>query len=209
MNRKRFASVGGSGLLALMLLAGCQSAQPSAATFAVRQVPHDPSTTSRAAEDALSDLGYTLDRQDVATLTLRSAPREIRSRAGGAGSRGLLSTPARLREVVDMRLEGAGDGTRVYCRVLMQEQATEVYRLREPDMHGSDSPAATAIDRDAGTTREQNTVWKTVRRDGQQERRILQAVLDHVGGTESTPADSNVTPIAPQDEDVAPMTSPQ
>lgn len=208
MNRKRFASVGGSGLLAILWLAGCQSAQPSAATFAVRQVPRDPSTAFRAAEDALYDLGYTLAQQDVAALTLRSAPREIRSHAGGAGSRGLLSTPARLREVVDMRFEGAADGTRVYCRVLMQEQATEVYRLREPDMHGSDSPAATAIDRDAGTTREQNTVWKTVRRDGQQERRILQAVLDHAGGTEPTPADTAATPADRPDEYVAPMTPP-
>lgn len=208
MNRKQFATVGGPGLLALVLLAGCQTAQPAATTFAVRQSPLEPSAAFRAAEDVLYDLGYSLDQQDVAALTLRSAPREIRSRAGGAGSRGLLSTPARLREIVDMRLEGAADGTRVYCRVLMQEQATEVYRLREPDMHGSDNPGTTAIDRDAGTTREQNTVWKTLRRDGQQERRILQAVLDHTVGAAPTSTDAPVTPDARPDEDVAPMMPP-
>jgi hypothetical protein len=51
------------------------------------------------------------------------------------------------------------------------------------DRSGSDLPGQqTAIDRDAATTAEQNTVWRTLRRDTAAERQILDAILEHTGG---------------------------
>ena len=44
-----------------------------------------------------------------------------------------------------------------------------------------DVPNDTAIDRDAATTKEQNTVWEPVGRDKSAERIIVQAILDRAG----------------------------
>lgn len=49
------------------------------------------------------------------------------------------------------------------------------------DHRVSDIPDDTPIDRDAATTTEQNTVWRTIRRDKAAERRILEAILDQAG----------------------------
>lgn len=51
------------------------------------------------------------------------------------------------------------------------------------DRSGSDTPGDyTAINRDAATTTEQNTVWRTVRRDKSVERNILNAIAERAGG---------------------------
>ncbi len=77
-----------------------------------------------------------------------------------------------------MRIEQGEDGVTAYCKVLIQEQVSEAYRWREGDLRSDESPSATPIDREAGSTRGQNTVWKTIRRDKAQERQILNAVTE-------------------------------
>jgi hypothetical protein len=71
----------------------------------------------------------------------------------------------------------AEGGTGVYCQVTIQQQTTEAYRMFQQDRELSDAPGQTAIERDAATTTEQNTVWRNVRRDKAAERRILEAVV--------------------------------
>jgi hypothetical protein len=74
-----------------------------------------------------------------------------------------------------------GNDVNVYCKVVVQEQTTETHRMFAQDSTLSDVPHDTAIDRDAATTTQQNTVWRTVQRDKAAERRILEAVLERAG----------------------------
>ena len=82
-----------------------------------------------------------------------------------------------MRRIVEVRVADSGGAGKVFCRVLIQEQTTQAYRMFASDRSGSDAPGEyTPINRDAATTAEQNTVWRTVRRDKSAERQILDAI---------------------------------
>jgi hypothetical protein len=50
------------------------------------------------------------------------------------------------------------------------------------DRSGSDTPGDyTAINRDAATTAEQNSVWRTLRRDRAAERNIIAEITEPIG----------------------------
>jgi len=49
------------------------------------------------------------------------------------------------------------------------------------DLALNDAPTATAADRDAATTREQNEVWRVLRRDKLAERTVLQDIRKSLG----------------------------
>ncbi len=79
--------------------------------------------------------------------------------------------------MVEVRVADSGGAARVFCRVLIQEQTTQGHRMFASDRSGSDTPGDyTAINRDAATTTEQNTVWRTLRRDKSAERQILDMI---------------------------------
>jgi hypothetical protein len=146
----------------------------------------DRAVVFQAAEDALVEAGFQIDRRDEAAGLLTTFPIAATS-ADIAGHRSRrLGTPAALRRVADVRLEEAAGGVTAYCRVLVQEQTTEAYRLREYDLRGSDTPGYTAIDREAATTKAQNTVWRTIRRDKGAERAILAGIQERTGAQPSS-----------------------
>jgi hypothetical protein len=131
-----------------------------------------------AAAEALIESGYEVERVDEAVGAVVAKPMKTTGAYGGLTRERRLSTPAQLRRMARIRIvpEAAG-GTGVYCQVAIQQQTTEAYRMFQQDRQLSDAPGQTAIERDAATTTDQNTVWKTVRRDKAAERRILEAIV--------------------------------
>ena len=133
----------------------------------------------KAAELALVRLGYKIERRDMPSGVLEAVPV---SDVGGAG---LTRRPVRLssrsdaRRVADVQVEQIGDTVSVYCQVFVQEQSTQTHRLFAHDQRGYDTPTDTPIEREAATTVQQNTVWRTIRRDRDNERQILTAIADN------------------------------
>lgn len=83
--------------------------------------------------------------------------------------------------MVQVRVEDAETGVRIFCKVTVQTQSTQSYRLLSGERSGDDRAETTPIDRDAATTAEQNSVWQTVRRDKPTEHLVLAAILRALG----------------------------
>lgn len=151
--------------------------------YTVRHVrQRDRDAALDAAEAALIDLGYRIERRDPTEGVITTHP--VETQAGLDSIRpASLSSRGKTRRIVEVRVQMDGDSTKVYCKVPLQEQTTQAHRMFASDRNSSDTPGDdTAINRDAATTAEQNTVWRTVRRDKSTERLILNAITDRTGG---------------------------
>lgn len=159
-----------ASLILIVALFGCASRASRPVNYAVREAPSgDRGASLDAAEAALVSLGYTVARRDTAGGILVTQPVAIE----GAGERTVRADNP-LRKVAEVRLTGSDASPKIQCKVIVQEQSTESYRLLAFERGGDDLPGhQTAIDRDAATTAEQNTAWRTVRRDKAAEREIL------------------------------------
>lgn len=160
-----------------LLVGGCASSGLSSLNFAVRQVPGtDRAVVFGATRAALVDLGYRIDRSDLAEGVMTTYP--LPGRSGSARHGWSFQRPRnRIRHVVQVRFAESAEAVNVYCKVVVQEQTTEAHRMFARDLMSSDTPGRTPIDREAATTTEQNTAWQTIRRDKAAERRILEAIL--------------------------------
>lgn len=151
--------------------------------YTVRHVQErDRGAALDAAEAALIDLGYIIERRDPAEGVITTQP--VEAQAGLDSTRAAsLSSRGKTRRIVEVRVQNEGGAAKVFCRVLIQEQTTQAHRMFASDRSGSDTPGDyTAINRDAATTTEQNTVWRTLRREKSTERNILNAITEHTGG---------------------------
>lgn len=163
----------------------CVSNRPSPQAYAVRHIARDGAPTSQseqltlhAAEIELVNLGYRISRRDSIAGRIVTHPRPRDITTGGDGARTRLVRPRQGREVAEVLIERSPDGVSIYCKVTVQELATETYRLHNREARSSDLPSQTPIEYEAATTDEQNTVWRTVRRDRAKEQTILAALLD-------------------------------
>lgn len=129
-----------------------------------------------SAQRALVDLGFRLDRVDLELGLITTRPSELRSGTLVPRDRSRLSSPGRLRRIAEVRIVPVSDGIDVFCSVAIQRLETEAHRMFRHETAASDVPHETAIDRGAGSTNEQNTVWHTIRRDKPAERKILNAI---------------------------------
>jgi hypothetical protein len=136
-----------------------------------------------AAQSALVGLGYAIDEVDDREGLITARPvipgKRDESTVGG----GRLTSRGETRRVAHLRVAEGGGGVKIYCKVVIQKQTTEAYRMLERDRRASDVPGDTPIERDAATTPRQNTVWETVRRDTAAERLILQTILEQTGAS--------------------------
>jgi hypothetical protein len=157
-------------LLSFIPSVGCATRDARPGNFAVRDAPSENrDATLDAAEAALVGLGYTIARRDSLDGIIATEPMPI-ERDGERSVR--ADNP--LRKIAEIRVTGTPSAPKVHCKVVVQEQTAETYRLLAFERGGDDLPGhQTAIDRDAGTTASQNTVWRTVRRDLVSERAIL------------------------------------
>jgi hypothetical protein len=167
-------------------LAGCAAPGPSPLDFTVRTVAGQPvGVMMDVAEQVLSELGYAIAVRDPASGRLQTAPVEV---APVGASAGPSLRSGRLRRIAQIRVTPAPEGVSVHCNVSVQQQMSEAHRWLAFDRTSSDMPGQTAIERDAATTVEQNTVWETIRRDKAAERAILAAILDRVGDVAPQPS---------------------
>jgi hypothetical protein len=164
-------------LASLLLLSSCAAPAPTPMDYSVGQgQPGDRTALLDTAEAALIGLGYRIERRDAGEGVLTTQP--VEAQAGLDPMRpASLSSRGKTRRMVEVRVADSGGATKVFCRVLIQEQTTQAHRMFAADRSGSDTPGDyTAINRDAATTTEQNTVWRTLRRDRSAERQILDAI---------------------------------
>ncbi len=160
-------------------LSGCAAPGISALNYSVREVAQRTRGDALdAAEVALVNLDFVVARRDLAEGFLETRPLDGRF-AGEAVDASIDG--GRSRRVVQVRLEESATGVRVFCKVSVQAQSTQSYRLLSGERSGDDRAETTPIDRDAATTSEQNSLWQTVRRDKAAERAVLAAMLRALG----------------------------
>jgi hypothetical protein len=173
----RFPHASFTALCAVLMAGGCAAPGPSHSRHAFMHLAstHRAAVFS-AAELALVELEYRIDRRDVGQGLLIGI---TMSELGGGqitDRRARLSSGANVRRMAEVRIEQDGDAVSVYCKVIVQEQTTQAHRLFAHDRTEYDTPNSTPIEREAGTTTRQNTVWRTIRRDRASERKILAAI---------------------------------
>ena len=179
LRRANFRFMGSAWLL---LLTSCAAPAPTPMDYTVRHVQQrDRSAALDDAEAALIELGYKIERRDPAEGVITTQP--VEAQAGLDSTRpASLSSRGEARRIVEVRVQNDGGVTKVFCKVLIQEQTTQAHRMFASDRSGSDTPGDfTPINRDAATTTEQNTVWRTLRRDKSVERDILNAITNRSG----------------------------
>ncbi|MCC7292719.1 MAG: hypothetical protein IT449_11730 [Phycisphaerales bacterium] len=170
-------------LMGLCVLVGCETGGSSGLHFGVRHLPRaDRVSVFQAAREALSGMGFSVDRADPEAGVLTTFPARP-ERLEESARADLFGASGTTRRVATVRIETSPDQVSVYCKVEIQEPTTEAHRMRAAASEGSDLPTDTPIDRDAATTEEQNTVWQTVGRDREMERSLLDAITQASSGT--------------------------
>ncbi len=175
-------SLMGSLGVSLLLYGGCSTPQRSSHQIGTRRVvASEPRNVFDAAELALIDAGYQIERRDFAEGVLSTRPIAVDRR--GEPTPGVrISSRNRLRRVAEVRIRQTGKQVEAGCTVLVQEQTTNMHRLFAGQQSANDTFNDTPIDRDAATTSSQNTVWRTIRRDRVAERAILAGISARSGG---------------------------
>lgn len=162
-------------LVSAVFVAGCSNKEAPTGNYSFRPAPSaNRAATLDAAEAALVALGYTIAKRDVQAGVITTEP--VREKREVERS---IRADSPLRKIVEVRVSGPASSPKVQCKVLIQEQSNETFQLFSVEQGGDDVPGhRTAIDRDAATTAEQNTVWRTVRRDKSAEREILNQITN-------------------------------
>jgi len=87
-----------------------------------------------------------------------------------------LNYKNRMRRRATLWITGAESGSVAKCQVRRQRLDTADHRIFQQQQQFNDLPNATPIDREAGTTTDQNQAWTDMQRDPQMERQLLQVL---------------------------------
>jgi len=164
--------------LATVITGACEEPRPTAGSYTpLRQRSVSPATAFAAAEQALGER-FPIETRDPQSGLLTTAA--VDSRAAQASRRfgDVLSTPRRVRKTARVRVEPAGDGVNIWCKVIVEENETGAHALFAQEHSLSDIPSDTPADRDGATTTEQNSVWRYKGRDRRLEREIRRAIQE-------------------------------
>lgn len=162
-------------LVLLVALTACSRRETQTFNYTVRPAPSaNRNATLDTAEAVLVSMGYAIAKRDDQRGILTTEP----IRAEREIERSIRADNPH-RKFVEVRVTGPETEPKVQCKVVVQEQSDESFRMFVVDQRGDDVPGHnTAIDRDAATTAEQNAVWRTVLRDKSAEREILNRILE-------------------------------
>ncbi len=151
------------------LLMGCSTATVDLSNYSVRQISSQAQASLLTiAENQLRKQGYVVYQTDATIGSLRARD-EANMQSSSRRNRG-------TRRHAEVRVASDADRSAIYCKVLLQQRVTEAHRMMQRDYSGQDTPNETPIDRDAATTQEQNTLWRTLRRDRRSEHELLNAI---------------------------------
>jgi len=165
------------GPLLLVVAGGC-TAPFSRGGFASRQIAAAPDEVFRTAQ-AVMRREFGRIHVDAQRREIRCEPVEFDTTRESGTARDLYGAPSTMRRVAWCRIEPRGDGSVARVRVVLERQDTRrTEAFRQDEYRLTDAPARTAIERDAATTPEQNTVWTFVRRDHSTERALLRQIQD-------------------------------
>lgn len=161
-------------LLIGAMLSGC-AASGVDVQMASRDIAADADTTFAAARTVLA---REFDRLtvDAAARRINSEPQEYVTQSESLTSRDFVGAKSTMRRIATLSVASRGEGrSQVRLRIDRQrEDTTRTERASaEQQYRLSDSPSYTPIERDAGTSTQQNTVWTTVGRDSKLERELL------------------------------------
>ncbi len=133
-------------------LGGCTTQTPTAANFTVRHFENgDRAVFLAAATTTMEETGYETSPGEPDAGRLVSVPRFNVAGDQPSGRASQISSKSLTRRIAEIRVEQPGDRVSAYCRVLVQEQTTRAHRMPAFDQSGSDSPAATPVEREAAT----------------------------------------------------------
>jgi len=159
-----------------LLLVGCSTTTTDLSHYSVRQVsPLQQAGLMTIAENELRELGYVVYQRDATIGSLR-ARADVDVETASRRTSGVTHRSGGTRRHAVVRIESDDEQSAVYCKVLLQQRATGAYRMLQRDSTGQDTPNETPIDRDAATTEEQNTLWRTLRRDRRSEHELLDSI---------------------------------
>lgn len=162
---------------AAVVTGACEEPRPTAGGYTpLRQRSVSPAAAFAAAEQALGERFPIETRDPQSGLLTTAAVDSHATQASRFG--GVLSTPRRVRKTARVRVEPAGDGVNIWCKVILEENETGAHALFAQEHSLSDVPSDTPADRDGATTTEQNTVWRYKGRDRRLEREIRRAIQE-------------------------------
>jgi hypothetical protein len=125
-----------------------------------------------------------------------SRPAEYSTASESGTARDLYGGRSTMRRIAHFSVARRGDDVVARLRVDIERQDTARREVFQPDRHRlSDAPGQTAIERDAATSAQQNTVWTFVKRD----RRLERALLAELQGR-FAPQPPEVRTVPPADE---------
>ena len=153
---------------------GCTTFRATPADYSARVASGSSQSLLATSESELVRHGYRVERRDDRDGIIQGVSDEFPASGIGIGIR----SRSRVRRHAEVRIQETQGQIEVFCRVFIQEQATQAHRLAAPDSRSTDRPGdTTAIDRDAATTSQQNSVWRNVRRDKPAERELLAVIV--------------------------------
>jgi len=167
---------------AALLATGCESSGPTTQTFSyVRLAGIDRASAFSAATEAMRE-SHDLARIDRDQWTIQSVPEETEEEAATPRVGDLVGAARTVRRVVTAYVTGDNENSEAWCRVAIERNESNEHNLFIHDMQRDDTATFTPAERDAATTTEQNSVWRTLRRDKRAEREMLNKIQDMTAG---------------------------
>jgi len=185
-----------ASVLLTCALSGCAESLESR-NFQSRLIAAPPDEVFQAAQVILRrEFGSLTVEPEARRLVTR--PVEYRTVSDSGTARDLYRGRSTMRRIAHFTAAPRDGQTLARLRIEVERQDTARREVFQPESHRlSDAPGHTAIERDAATTTEQNTVWTPVRRDLRLERQLL-AELEELFAPEpeGTPATRPAADVA-------------
>ncbi len=165
-----------------LLATGCETSGPTTQTYSyVRLSGVDRASAFSAATEALRE-NCEIARIDRDEWTIHSVPEETEEEATTPRVGDLVGVPRTVRRVVTAYVTGDDQNSEAWCRVAIERNESNEHNLFINDMQRDDTATATPADREAATTTEQNSAWRTLRRDKRAERAMLNRMTELSSG---------------------------
>jgi len=140
-----------------------------------------PDAAFEAAELVLLD-HFSIRTRDPGSGYLRTDYTETQGPHRGRRLGDALGAPRRVRKHAEVRVEPAGNGVNVWCKVLVEQFETDSHDMFAHEHSLSDLPSDTRVEADGATTPAQNAVWRPAGRDTLLERQIRREIQARLSG---------------------------
>ena len=170
-----------------LVLAGAQGCSELSTSSADRNIGGvTPLKMPSVSTDRAFDAGLIAMRQYFNNVDARRTEGRLVSgwaeydQKGGTGRirDATLNFRNRMRRRATLWISSAESGAVAKCQVRRQRLDTADHRIFQQQQQFDDLPNSTPIDRDAGTTTDQNQAWTDMQRDRKMERELLQVLLN-------------------------------